>query len=92
MVLSKMKKTAEAHLGKEVTKAVIAVPAYFNLSQRIATKEAGRRAGLDVLEIVSEPIAALSMGIYNDGFVAVIHHGGATFSISIVQTSGSGLE
>ncbi|MGM0627506.1 MAG: molecular chaperone DnaK, partial [Candidatus Fermentibacterota bacterium] len=89
MVLQKMKKTAEEYLGEEVTEAVITVPAYFNDSQRQATKDAGRIAGLDVKRIVNEPTAAsLAYGLEKSGGtkkVAVFDLGGGTFDISIME-------
>ncbi|PMG78751.1 molecular chaperone DnaK [Shewanella sp. 10N.286.51.B7] len=88
-ILKKMKKTAEDFLGEEVTEAVITVPAYFNDSQRQATKDAGRIAGLDVKRIINEPTAAaLAYGIdkkQGDNVVAVYDLGGGTFDISIIE-------
>ena len=88
-VLSKMKKTAEDYLGEEVTEAVITVPAYFNDSQRQATKDAGRIAGLDVKRIINEPTAAaLAYGMdkaSGDSTIAVYDLGGGTFDISIIE-------
>ncbi|WP_372748048.1 molecular chaperone DnaK [Litorivivens sp.] len=88
-VLKKMKKTAEDYLGEEVTEAVITVPAYFNDSQRQATKDAGRIAGLDVKRIINEPTAAaLAYGMDNlegDRTIAVYDLGGGTFDISIIE-------
>ena len=88
-VLSKMKKTAEDYLGESVTEAVITVPAYFNDSQRQATKDAGRIAGLDVKRIINEPTAAaLAYGMdkaIGDSTIAVYDLGGGTFDISIIQ-------
>jgi len=89
MVLQKMKKTAEDYLGHEVTEAVITCPAYFNDSQRQATKEAGEIAGLKVLRIINEPTAAaLAYGLdkkHTDTKVAVFDLGGGTFDISILE-------
>ncbi|WP_417760423.1 molecular chaperone DnaK [Shewanella sp.] len=88
-VLKKMKKTAEDYLGEKVTEAVITVPAYFNDSQRQATKDAGRIAGLEVKRIINEPTAAaLAYGIdkkQGDNVVAVYDLGGGTFDISIIE-------
>ncbi|MDR3213306.1 MAG: molecular chaperone DnaK [Azoarcus sp.] len=88
-VLRKMKKTAEDYLGEEVTEAVITVPAYFNDSQRQATKDAGRIAGLEVRRIINEPTAAaLAFGLDKkpgDSKIAVYDLGGGTFDISIIE-------
>ncbi|WP_290537421.1 molecular chaperone DnaK [Alcanivorax sp.] len=88
-VLKKMKKTAEDYLGEAVTEAVITVPAYFNDSQRQATKDAGRIAGLDVKRIINEPTAAaLAYGLDKKGgdrTIAVYDLGGGTFDISIIE-------
>ncbi|AZV93056.1 molecular chaperone DnaK [Kerstersia gyiorum] len=89
-ILRKMKKTAEDYLGEEVTEAVITVPAYFNDSQRQATKDAGRIAGLDVKRIINEPTAAaLAFGLdkseAGDRKIAVYDLGGGTFDVSIIE-------
>jgi molecular chaperone DnaK len=89
-VLRKMKKAAEDYLGEEVTEAVITVPAYFNDSQRQATKDAGRIAGLDVKRIINEPTAAalafgMDKGAGKDKKIAVYDLGGGTFDISIIE-------
>jgi len=96
MILQKMKKTAEDYLGQEVTDAVITVPAYFNDSQRQATKEAGEIAGLNVQRIINEPTAAaLSYGLDKedkDKILAVFDLGGGTFDISILELGGGVFE
>ncbi|PIV90014.1 molecular chaperone DnaK [Candidatus Gracilibacteria bacterium CG17_big_fil_post_rev_8_21_14_2_50_48_13] len=93
MVLAKLKADAEAYLGQPVTEAVITVPAYFNDSQRQATKDAGRIAGLDVKRIINEPTAAaLAYGMdkNHDHKVAIYDFGGGTFDISILDISKEG--
>ena len=96
MVLQKMKKVAEDYLGETITEAVITVPAYFNDSQRQATKEAGAVAGLDVKRIVNEPTAAaLAYGLdkrHKDMKIAVYDLGGGTFDISILELGGGVFE
>ena len=87
-ILQKMKETAEAYLGEDVTEAVVTVPAYFNDSQRQATKDAGKIAGLDVLRIINEPTAAsLAYGLEKKGAgtIAVYDLGGGTFDISVLE-------
>ncbi|MQX37199.1 molecular chaperone DnaK [Roseospira navarrensis] len=87
-ILGKMKETAEAHLGEPVTQAVITVPAYFNDSQRQATKDAGKIAGLEVLRIINEPTAAaLAYGLdkKHTGTIAVYDLGGGTFDVSVLE-------
>ncbi|XP_010422969.1 PREDICTED: heat shock 70 kDa protein 10, mitochondrial [Camelina sativa] len=93
-VLTKMKETAEAYLGRSVRKAVITVPAYFNDAQRQATKDAGRIAGLDVERIINEPTAAaLSYGMTNkEGLIAVFDLGGGTFDVSVLEISNGVFE
>ncbi len=88
MILTKMKETAESFLGETITQAVITVPAYFNDSQRQATKDAGKIAGLEVLRIINEPTAAaLAYGLdkRNTGTIAVYDLGGGTFDISVLE-------
>jgi molecular chaperone DnaK len=95
MVLQKMKKTAEDYLGHKVTDAIVTVPAYFNDSQRQATKDAGRIAGLDVKRIINEPTAAsLAYGLdkKKEGKIAVYDLGGGTFDISILEIGDGVIE
>jgi molecular chaperone DnaK len=94
-VLTKMKETAEAYLGTTVKEAVVTVPAYFNDSQRQATKDAGKIANLEVKRIINEPTAAaLAFGMdKTDGkIIAVYDLGGGTFDISILEISGGVFE
>ncbi|HET6612112.1 MAG TPA: molecular chaperone DnaK [Kofleriaceae bacterium] len=94
-VLMKLKRAAEEYLGEEVTEAVITVPAYFNDSQRQATKDAGRIAGLEVKRIVNEPTAAaLAYGLdkHKDELIAVYDFGGGTFDISILEVGDKVVE
>src|ERR1700720_4220597 len=95
-ILQKMKETAESYLGEKVTQAVITVPAYFNDSQRQATKDAGKIAGLEVLRIINEPTAAsLAYGLDRQGkeeLIAVYDLGGGTFDISILSVGEGVLE
>ena len=95
MILRKLKEDAEAKLGEKITEAVITVPAYFNDSQRQATKDAGKIAGLEVLRIINEPTAAaLAYGLdkKSDEIIAVYDLGGGTFDISILDIGGGTFE
>jgi L1 cell adhesion molecule like protein len=90
MVLGKMKETAENFLGKQINDAVITVPAYFNDSQRQATKDSGLIAGLNVLRIINEPTAAalaygLDKNLRDESYILIFDLGGGTFDVSILN-------
>src|SRR5919198_1407636 len=95
MILRKLKEAAEAYLGEKISQAVITVPAYFNDSQRQATKDAGRVAGLDVLRIINEPTAAaLAYGMdkKKDETILVFDLGGGTFDVSVLEVGDGVVE
>ena len=95
MILGKLKQDAEAYLGEPVKQAVITVPAYFNDSQRQATKDAGKIAGLDVLRIINEPTAAaLAYGLdkKENETILVFDLGGGTFDVSVLEVGGGVIE
>ena len=95
MILGKLKSYAEAYLGEKVTQAVITVPAYFNDSQRQATKDAGKIAGLEVLRIINEPTAsALAYGLdkKENETILVFDLGGGTFDVSLLEVGGGVVE
>ena len=95
MILGKLKKDAESYLGEPVTQAVITVPAYFNDSQRQATKDAGKIAGLEVMRIINEPTAAaLAYGMDKkaDETILVFDLGGGTFDVSVLEVGDGVIE
>jgi molecular chaperone DnaK len=95
LILAKLKRDAEAHLGEEVTKAIVTVPAFFDDRQRQATMEAGRRAGLEILRIINEPTAAAmayGLGREIEERIAIFDFGGGTFDLSILDISGGAFE
>src|SRR4029453_3415755 len=95
MILRKLKEAAEAYLGEKVTQAVITVPAYFNDSQRQATKDAGKIAGLEVLRIINEPTAAaLAYGLdkKKEKTILVFDFGGGSFDVSVLEVGDGVVE